>query len=196
MKALLVVDVQNDFLQGGALGIDRADEIIPVIQQLISTFELVVAPQEWHPANHYSFASNQGLKAFEQFERHGKIETAWPDHCIQNSHGADFPAALPATLFHKIFHKGIDPNIDCFSGFFDVQGGATGLHQYLQKHHVDELVICGLATDRCVMFSALDAVKLGYRVTLISQATRGLNQSPGDVDRAIQTMREAGVVIQ
>jgi nicotinamidase/pyrazinamidase len=197
MDALLVVDVQNDFLPGGALAVPEGDKVIPVINRLLDGFDLILATQDWHPANHASFAANHpGHKPGEVIDLNGIPQVLWPVHCVQGTSGAAFSTQLRTDRFARVFQKGIDPEIDSYSGFFDNgRKRSTGLSEYLRDRKVDELFICGLATDYCVKFSALDSISAGIRTRVIVDACRGVNLRPGDSAAAIAEMREAGAKI-
>jgi len=178
MKTLLIIDVQNDFLPGGSLEVPKGHEIISVINLIQDKFELVVATQDWHPANHISFASNhQGKKPFSEVELNGMTQILWPDHCVQNSFGSQFHKDLNMTNTEAIFRKGMDRQIDSYSGFYDNgHKKNTGLNGYLRERKADELFFCGLAADVCVWFSILDARKEGFPVTLVEDATKPINE--------------------
>ena len=194
MEALIVVDVQNDFLPGGALAVPEGDQVIPVINRLMPGYELVVATQDWHPAEHESFAARHvGHEPGDVINLHGLQQILWPDHCVQHSPGASFAAALDVGPIKYVVRKGSDPEIDSYSGFFDNgRRKATGLEQYLRDRGVDSVVVCGLATDYCVKFTALDALQLGLKVTLVRDAARGVDLQGGDVDRALEEITAAG----
>ncbi len=199
MRALLLIDLQIDFCPGGALEVAEGDLVLPLANQLMPKFELVVATQDWHPANHGSFAANHPWrKPYQQIQLNGLDQTLWPIHCVQNSFGARFAPSLEVENIHKIVQKGTDPSIDSYSGFFDNgKLKSTELHAYLQSKGVTELYILGLATDYCVKFTVLDALDLGYQTYVVADACRGVNLQEGDVDRAIETMQTAGAhVIQ
>jgi nicotinamidase/pyrazinamidase len=195
MKTLILVDIQNDFLPGGALAVPRGDEVIPVANRVQTRFDLVVATQDWHPARHGSFASRHpGRKPGELAELGGLPQVLWPDHCVQGSPGAAFAAGLEMNRVEAIFRKGTDPAIDSYSGFFDNgHRKSTGLGDYLEGRGADELFVLGLATDYCVKFTALDARQLGFRTFLVEDGSRGVELQAGDVGRAVAQMREAGV---
>jgi len=197
MDALLVVDVQNDFLPGGALAVPGGNQVIPVVNGLVERFDLVLATQDWHPANHGSFAANHpDRQPGDVIDLNGIMQVLWPVHCVQGSPGADFSTQLRTERFNKIFRKGIDPGIDSYSGFFDNGGKrSTGLAEYLRDRGVDELFICGLATDYCVKFSALDSIGSGIRTHVIADACRGVDLKPGDSGAALTEMRHAGASI-
>jgi nicotinamidase/pyrazinamidase len=197
MKALILVDIQNDFLPGGALAVPGGDAIVPAVNQLLPDYPLVVATQDWHPPDHGSFAANHaGRLPFEQIDLHGLPQTLWPVHCVQNTGGACFAPGLDTRHIHRIFFKGTDPRVDSYSGLFDNgHRNSTGLADYLRERGVTEVSVCGLATDYCVKFTALDALREGFHVTLLESACRGVNLRPGDVDAAVEEMRSAGVGI-
>ncbi|MDE3067156.1 MAG: bifunctional nicotinamidase/pyrazinamidase [Verrucomicrobiota bacterium] len=197
MRALVLTDLQNDFLPGGALAVPDGDSVIPVANRLQPLFPLVVATQDWHPPNHGSFAANHpGKKVFEQIDLNGLPQTLWPVHCVQGTPGAELTAGLDRARIAKIFHKGSDAEIDSYSVFFDNgHRRATGLGDWLKAKGVAELFVCGLATDYCVKFSTLDAVRLGFKTYLIEDACRGINLKPDDVKKAIAETLRAGVVV-
>ena len=197
MKALILVDIQNDFLPGGALAVPDGDAVIPVANKLQGAFPLVVATQDWHPANHGSFAaSHPGKKVFEQIDLNGLPQTLWPVHCVQGTRGAELAAGLDRDRITNIFQKGTDAGIDSYSGLFDNgHRKSTGLGEWLTDRRVTSVSVCGLATDYCVKFTALDARKLGLETTLIEDASRGVELKSGDVNAAIEEMRRAGVRI-
>jgi nicotinamidase/pyrazinamidase len=197
MDALLVVDIQNDFLPGGALAVPDGDQVIPIANRLVGFFSLILATQDWHPANHGSFAANHlNRHPGEVINLNGITQVLWPVHCVQGSSGAAFSAQLRTERFSKVFRKGIDPGIDSYSGFFDNgKRRSTGLAEYLRDRRVNQLFICGLATDYCVKFSALDGVDSGLRTHVIEDACRGVELNPGDSAAAIAEMRKAGVSI-
>ncbi len=192
MRVLLITDVQYDFLPGGALAVPEGDKIIPVINRIQEKFDLVVATQDWHPAGHESFASaHPGNKVYDVIEWHGLEQVLWPDHCVQQSHGADLDARLEHAKIAAIFRKGMDPAIDSYSAFFDNEKKvSTGLADYLKGKGVKELFICGLAADFCVAFSALDALHEGFETRIISDATRPIN--PDGFERAKKDFLSAG----
>jgi nicotinamidase/pyrazinamidase len=195
MKALILVDIQNDFLPGGALAVPDGDAVVPVANELQAAFSLVAATQDWHPANHGSFAVNHpGKKVFEQIEWNGLPQTLWPVHCVQGTWGAEFAPALRRERIAKIFHKGTDAGIDSYSGLFDNgRRKSTGLGEWLKASGVAEIFVCGLATDYCVKFTALDGARLGFKTHFIQDASRGVNLRPNDVRDAIAEMNRAGV---
>lgn len=197
MDALLVVDVQNDFAPWGALPVPRGDEVVPVANRLIPQFELVVATKDWHPPDHGSFASQHpGRKPFDVIDLAGLEQILWPDHCVQGTPGAEFIAGLQTDSIDRVFYKGIDRQVDSYSGFFDnARRRSTGLDRYLAERSVDRIFIAGLATDYCVKFTALDARSLGLDTHVVLDGCRGIDAQPGDVDAALDEMRRAGVQI-
>ncbi|SIQ16387.1 nicotinamidase/pyrazinamidase [Alkalispirochaeta americana] len=194
MDALLVVDVQNDFLPGGALAVPRGDRVIPVINRIMPHFSLVIATQDWHPADHGSFASNHsGRSPGEVIQLEGLQQILWPDHCVQNTPGASFASGLDVAGFHGVVRKGSDPRVDSYSGFFDNGGTrATGLERILRDRAVTRVIVCGLAQDYCVKFTALDALRLGFETVVVEDGTLPVEVSPGDGDRALQEVLDAG----
>ncbi len=197
MNALILVDIQNDFLLGGALAVPTGNEVIPVANLLMRQADIIVATQDWHPPDHGSFAANHpGRSVFETIELHGLQQTLWPIHCVEETLGAEFGETLEITRVEKVFRKGTRPEIDSYSGFHDNgRRHATGMAEWLRGRGVTHLTLCGLATDYCVRFTALDAIDEGFRVTLALDACRSVNLQPGDVDQAIQEMKQRGVVI-
>jgi nicotinamidase/pyrazinamidase len=192
--ALIIVDLQNDFLAGGPLAVPQGDEVIPLANRLMSRFKRVVATQDWHPANHVSFAANHpGKKPFEAITLpDGTTQTLWPTHCVQNTPGAELAPSLHKTPIHHFVKKGTDAAVDSYSAFFDNgHKNPTGLHAYLQSHNIKDLVIMGVATDYCVKFTALDARTLGYKVSVLRDGSRGINFE--EVGRAILQMQGAGI---
>lgn len=177
MKALIVVDVQNDFLPGGALAVPGGNEIIPIINRLQPAFDLVVATQDWHPADHKSFASaHPAKKPFDVIDLNGLSQVLWPDHCVQETAGANFASALEGKRIEAIFKKGMDREIDSYSGFFDNgKRKATGMAGYLKDRGVQSVTICGLAGDFCVYYTAQDALDLGFEASIIAEATRAID---------------------
>ena len=196
MRAFILVDIQNDFCPGGALEVPGGDEIIPVVNGLQKKFELVVATGDWHPPGHISFASTHGKKVGEAIRTNGIEQVLWPDHCVQNTWGAEFRSSLDTSGISRVFLKGTDPQIDSYSGFFDNQHlRSTGLEDYLKDKEVRVIYIAGLATNVCVQFTALDGVELGFETLVIEDACRGVELEPGDIDRAWENMRASGVKI-
>jgi nicotinamidase/pyrazinamidase len=194
-RALIIVDVQNDFIPGGALPTRNGDEVVPVINRVEPLFELVVATQDWHPPNHGSFASNHpGHKPGDVIDLDGLQQILWPDHCVQGSRGAEFHRELDVSRIDRVVRKGTDPRIDSYSTFFDNgRKKSTGLELYLRENDVTEVWIGGLATDYCVLWSARDAVELGFVTHVIADACRGVELNPGDIERAFGEMRSRGI---
>lgn len=192
MRALLLIDIQNDFLPGGSLAVPAGEEILPLVNALQPQFELVVATQDWHPARHQSFASQHaGRQPFEQIDLHGLPQTLWPDHCVQTTPGAEFSPALDQHRIEAIFRKGTNPEIDSYSGFFDNgHRKSTGLADYLRGRGVNEIHLCGLAADFCVNFSALDALQEGFTVVFREEATRAI--SAAGYEQARQELQRRG----
>lgn len=197
MKALIITDIQNDFLPGGALAVRDGDKIIPTVNQLSELFPLVVATQDWHPANHGSFAANHpGRVVSDVVDLNGLPQILWPVHCVQGSAGAELSPKLKKDRIAKIFHKGVDADMDSYSTFFDNDHRkSTGLGEWLKTQGVTEVYLCGLATDYCVKWSALDAVQLGLKTFVIDDACRGVKLHRDDVKNAIEEMRRVGVQI-
>lgn len=179
MKALVIVDLQYDFLPGGALEVTQGDEIIPLVNTIQHQYDLIVATQDWHPSNHKSFASqHSGREIFESIDLNGLQQTLWPDHCVQGSHGASLTEELDQHRVEAVFRKGLDPEIDSYSGFFDNgKRRNTGLHGYLQDRNITEVHVCGLAADFCVYYTALDALDLGYRTAIVTKATKAIDKT-------------------
>jgi len=197
MKALIVVDLQNDFVPGGALAVPDGDSVIPVANRMMTCFGRVIATQDWHPGNHRSFAaSHPGKKPGDIIELDDLEQVLWPVHCVQNTDGAAFVPGLDTGAFEKVFRKGTDPSIDSYSGFFDNgHKKDTGLGDYLKRKEIDEVFILGLATDYCVKYTAFDARMLGFTTYLIVDGCRGVNLNPGDDDLAVEDMEKAGVKV-
>jgi nicotinamidase/pyrazinamidase len=198
MHALLIIDIQNDFLPGGALAVPGGDEIIPIVNALMPQFEMVIATQDWHPPNHGSFAANHlGKNVFETTDLGGLPQTLWPTHCVQNTGGALFAPGLDTRYITRVFQKGTDALIDSYSGFFDNgHRSDTGLAEWLRERGITEITLCGLATDYCVKFTALDALEGGFKVNLHQAACRGVNLQPSDCEQALATMRKHGAAIR
>jgi nicotinamidase/pyrazinamidase len=197
VRALLLVDIQNDFLPGGALAARRGDEVIPVANRLAARFERLVATQDWHPPDHGSFAVNQpGHEPGDVIDLGGLAQVLWPVHCVQGSEGARLADALDRSRIERVFRKGTEPGIDSYSGFFDNgHRKATGLGEHLRAQGVTDLYLVGIATDYCVKYTALDARQLGFRTVVVEDGCRGVEREPGDVDRALAEMRAAGVEV-
>lgn len=194
--ALIIVDLQPDFLPGGPLGVPEGDAVVAVVTELMSRFDVVVATQDWHPADHGSFAANhEGRSPGEVLDLHGLSQILWPVHCVEDSAGAQLVPELRARedQLAAVFRKGTDKTIDSYSGFFDNgKRKATGLGEWLKQQGVGAVAVCGLALDYCVKFTALDALELGLETTLIRDATRAVELAPGDGERAIAAILAAG----
>ena len=192
---LLVIDVQNDFCDGGALAVEKSWEIIPVINLLVDGFENVAATQDWHPYDHKSFASNhEGKKPMDVINLDGVEQVLWPDHCVSGTAGADFHQELTADAFQMVIRKGFRAELDSYSAFFENDRKTpTGLEGYLRTRGIDKVYLAGLATDYCVYYSAMDANSLGFDTYLITDACRGVDFPKGNVDKALTTMKDAGV---
>ncbi len=192
MKSLIVIDVQNDFLPGGALPVPEGDQIIPIINKLQPFFPLVVATQDWHPEGHGSFAtSHPGMEEFRTTTLAGLEQILWPDHCVQESPGAALAGDLSTKAIEAIFRKGMDREIDSYSGFFDNgHKKSTGLADYLKGRGVTEVYLAGLAGDVCVAFTALDALKEGFQTCLIEDATRAIGME--EFEKMKNRIRERG----
>ena len=197
MRALVLVDLQYDFMPGGALAVAHGDETVPVAQMLMPKFDTVIATQDWHPRDHASFAANNpGKQVGEVIDLEGLPQVMWPVHCVQGTRGAEFDERLDKKRITAVFRKGIDPNIDSYSGFFDNgHRKATGLGDWIRDRKIKKLFVLGLATDYCVKFTVLDARQLGLEVALVEDGCRAVNLAAGDGDRAIAAMREAGASI-
>lgn len=198
MKALILIDIQNDFLPGGALAVPDGDKIIPFANKIMTTYDLILATQDWHPAEHKSFASqHEGKKVGDVIILDGLKQILWPDHCIQNSLGAEIAHSLNKERIERVFQKGTDIMTDSYSGFYDnAWRKTTGLNDYLREKQINDITVMGLATDYCVKFTTLEAVKLGFKTTLLLKGCRGVELKPGDCKKAIEDMRRAGVIIQ
>jgi nicotinamidase/pyrazinamidase len=192
--ALLVVDVQNDFCEGGSLAVKDADLIVPTINELMEKvdFDLIVATKDWHPADHKSFASNNDAELFSMGELGGIPQVMWPDHCVQDSHGSRFHKDLNIGDCNHIVAKGFNTNADSYSGFEDADGTPTKLRDILDQENIEVVYVVGLATDYCIKFTALDAIKNGFETHLVLDAIKGVNQEPGDSEKAIIEFHNAG----
>jgi nicotinamidase/pyrazinamidase len=195
--ALIVVDVQNDFCPGGSLAVEHGDEVIPVINRLMPLFARVVATQDWHPADHVSFAaSHPGKKPLDAITHRGKEQVLWPVHCVQATNGSALHPDLDQRHLHLLVHKGMDPQLDSYSAFFENDNKTqTGLHGYLRVLGITELYFCGLATDYCVFASARDALGLGFTVTVIRDACRGVDFPQGSVVKALDSLQKQGAAL-
>ncbi|EYS92612.1 hypothetical protein X471_00103 [Bartonella bacilliformis str. Heidi Mejia] len=193
-KALIVVDVQNDFLPGGALAVLQGNTILPTINDLITRFDHVILTQDWHPKGHLSFASSHPDKSpYDMINVDYGPQILWPDHCVQGTKGADFHQSLNIDKAQLIIRKGHNRKIDSYSAFFENdQKTPTGLQNYLKEHSFTKLIMCGLATDFCVAFSALHAVQCGFQVSVVLNACAGIDVN-GSLNIMLKTMHEAGV---
>jgi nicotinamidase/pyrazinamidase len=176
-EALLIIDVQNDFIPGGALPVPRGDEVLEHIAELIDSgrFDLVVATRDWHPPDHASFAEQGG---------------PWPPHCVQGSHGAELHEAIPRDKVDVVVNAGYEPQLEGYSGF-----EATDLEEVLRSREIGHVTVVGLATDYCVLHTALDAVRLGFEVEVDTAGVRGIDVNPGDSERALSELADAGAAI-
>ena len=192
MNALILVDIQNDFLPGGPLAVPFGDEIIPLVNELQNSFSLVVATQDWHPQSHKSFASNHpGKKAFETIILHGLEQVLWPNHCIQGSRGAQIHASINVNKVEGIFRKGMDVEIDSYSAFYDNgYKKSTGLAGYLRERKIKKVYVCGLAADYCVYYTAKDSLKENFETYIIEDATRAID--PNGFVRATEKILSSG----
>lgn len=195
-KALIVIDVQNDFCPGGALAVTGGDEIVPMVNRLVGEFDHVVLTQDWHPAGHSSFASTHpGKNPFETTEMPYGTQTLWPDHCVQGTDGAAFHADLEWTKAELVIRKGFRPAIDSYSAFFENDRRTpTGLAGYLRERGISDLTLVGLATDFCVAYSALDAVRSGFKATVLLDACRAIDLG-GSLATMKDEMAKAGVTL-
>ena len=195
MKALILVDLQNDFVKVGSLAVKGGEELAVLANNLMPSFDLLIATQDFHPAGHGSFAPSPD-KIGTVAKLNGLDQVLWPVHCVEGTYGAEFLEDLDVDRLDKIVQKGCDPDIDSYSGFFDNgRLKETELNAYLQAKGVTELYVLGLATDYCVKYTALDAVSLGYKTFLIEDACRGVEINDGDIAKAIAEMKQAGIEI-
>lgn len=196
--ALILVDLQVDFMPTGMLPVAEADQIIPMANALMAHYRTIVATQDWHPANHGSFAANHPWrKPGQVIELDGLPQVLWPIHCVQDTWGSEFVADLATDRITKVFRKGTDPTIDSYSGFYDNgHRKSTGMSEWLREQGIREVHVLGVATDYCVKFTVLDALRDGFSTKLIRAATRGVELEAGDVDRAIDEMMAAGAEVR
>nr|WP_231128905.1 bifunctional nicotinamidase/pyrazinamidase [Proteus hauseri] len=197
---MLLVDIQNDFCTGGALAVNESDIVIQTANQLIHDFNQsknpIIASLDWHPADHLSFAENSGTTVGEIGILNGLPQVWWPVHCVQHSYGAAFHPELNQALINHIIYKGQNPLIDSYSAFFDNDHEyQTGLHTLLQTLNIKHLYILGIATDYCVKFTVLDALLLGYQVTVITDGCRGVNIQNDDSEKALEEMQAKGATL-
>ncbi|WP_437920163.1 bifunctional nicotinamidase/pyrazinamidase [Sphingobacterium sp. LRF_L2] len=195
MKALIIVDIQNDFLPTGALPVPDGDTIIPKINQIQSGYELVIATQDWHPEGHKSFASQHAdHKLFDQIIVNGLNQTLWPDHCIQESEGAALSVSLDTKRIEAVFRKGTDVEIDSYSGFFDNgHQKSTGLAGYLKDKNVTEVHVCGLAAEFCVYYTAMDSLQQGFSTAILTTLTKAIDDAVFEKKKTI--FQQAGGVL-
>jgi nicotinamidase/pyrazinamidase len=195
-RILIIVDLQNDFIPEGALAVNEGDRIIPLINKLQEKFDLVVATQDWHPEDHASFAKVHGKQPGDVILLNGMPQVLWPVHCVQNTWGARLVSTFDTHKIDRVFFKGVDKKIDSYSAIYDnAKLRGTGLEEYLLEKNIQEIFIAGLATDYCVKYTALDAHALGYSTTVILDACRGVELTSGDIDKAIEEMKSAGIKI-
>lgn len=197
MNALVLIDLQNDFLPGGALAVPEGDAVLPLANALQPLFDVVVATQDWHPPDHVSFAvTHPGKQVGETIEVAERRQELWPVHCVADTAGAALSSALDTSRIARVFRKGTDRQVDSYSALFDAAHiHDTGLAAYLRQRGVSEVYVCGLATDYCVKCSAIDARREGFNTHFIPDASRGIEAAPGDIARAIEDMRRAGVEV-
>ncbi|WP_045393291.1 bifunctional nicotinamidase/pyrazinamidase [Falsirhodobacter sp. alg1] len=196
MDALIVIDMQPDFCPGGALAVAGGDDIVAPINAMMDRFGIVVATQDWHPADHSSFADVQGQPPYSQMEMPYGPQVLWPRHCVQGTLGATLHPKLRSDRADLILRKGFRPEIDSYSAFFENDRVTpTGLDGYLRNRGVTDLVLCGLATDFCVAYSAMDAAKAGYRVRVAMNACRAIDLN-GSLALACDAMRASGVILE
>ncbi|MEM9527367.1 MAG: bifunctional nicotinamidase/pyrazinamidase [Bacteroidota bacterium] len=195
--ALILVDLQVDFMPTGMLPVAEGYRVVPLAKSLMPHYQTIVATQDWHPADHGSFAANHPWrKPGQLIDLHGLEQVLWPIHCVQGTWGAEFVNELEVDKITKVFQKGTDPQIDSYSGFYDNgHRKSTGMAEWLREQGIEEVHVLGLATDYCVKFTVLDALKEGFSTTLIRDASRGVNLEEGDVDRAVTEMEAAGATI-
>jgi len=197
MKALIIVDMQKDFMPGGALGVPGAEEVVPLINSLMSKFPLVIATKDWHSPDHMSFAVNHpGKKVGDEVIVRDIPQILWPVHCVRNTKGSELTPELDLSRIVCYFYKGTDKAIDSYSVFFDnARRGSTGLGDYLKTRNVEKIYIVGVATDYCVLYSVLDAIDLGFTVHVIADACRAINLKPSDEKNALAAMKAKGAQI-
>lgn len=198
MTALILVDIQNDFFPGGALAVPHGDEILPAVNALIELpFDYIIATQDWHPGNHGSFAETHHKPIGSVINLNGTSQILWPTHCVQNTHGADFAQGWDRSKVHHVVYKGTDHLVDSYSAFFDNEMKCTtGLENFLKDKNITTVVIAGLATDYCVKYSALDALKLGFKTYVIPEGCRGVNLHPNDSKNALKELSSLGAVLE
>ncbi len=195
MNALILIDIQNDFLSGGSLEVPKGDEIIDNVNSIMDNYNIVVATKDWHPKDHISFASNHKNKNVGQIIKINNLDQMlWPDHCIKDSKGSEFPKKLNSHKIHKIFYKGVDSDIDSYSGFYDNgKIRSTGLSNFLKKSNINQVDIVGLATDYCVKYSSIDAYNEGFKTKVLCSCVRGI--SVQTTETAFKEMKDMGISI-
>lgn len=195
MRALILVDLQNDFCPGGALPVPDGHTVVPIVNRLMARFDLVIATQDWHPRDHGSFAVNHPDKQIgDVVELDGIEQILWPVHCVQDTPGAELHPQLDRSRIDDFVKKGTERTVDSYSGFFDNgRRHATGLAERLRARGVSDVYLCGLATEYCVKFTALDAADLGFTTWLVRDACRGIDRHAGDIQRAIAAMQAKNV---
>ena len=195
-NCLIITDIQNDFCPGGALAVAEGNEIIPIVNSLAQKFDKVVATQDWHPSDHVSFAAAHNKELYDVITIDGIQQVMWPVHCVQGSFGADFHKDLDLRPVDLIIRKGSHRSIDSYSTFMENDKKTfTGLHSYLQGFAIQDLYFCGLATDYCVYYSAVDARNMGFNVSVILDACRGVDVPAGNIAATVQAMKERGIRI-
>ena len=196
-SCLIITDVQNDFCPGGALAVPDGNQVISVVNKISSLFDKVVATQDWHPRGHVSFASTHGRKPYETISLDGINQVLWPDHCIPGTWGAEFHEDLDTTPVDLIIRKGNNPAMDSYSAFLENDRNTeTGLLFYLIGLGLKDIYLCGLATDYCVYYSALDAFHAGFQVTVIIDACRGVDIPTGNVAKAVTGMKQKNIRVE
>ena len=193
MKTLVIIDIQNDFLKNGSLEVPYGNEVIEPINQIMKNYELVIGTKDWHPLNHISFASNHpGKKIGDVIKVDDLDQVLWPDHCVQKSKGSDFPETLNYEKINKVFRKGINSQIDSYSGFYDnAKIRSTGLSEYLKVKNVKSIDFVGLVTEYCVKFSVLDSINENFKTRVILKGIKGINIKASN--KAVDEMKSKGV---
>lgn len=197
MKALLLIDIQNDFLPGGAMAVAGGHDIIAVANNAAAHFDKVIATQDWHPPHHVSFATSHPGRHPGEVIQAGRVkQILWPAHCVMETTGAAFPESLRRDLVTYIVRKGTNPDVDSYSGFYDNDSScSTGLFEHLRALDVGEIHLMGLATDYCVKFTAMDGARLGFKTHVLLDGCRAVGLRPGDEQSALDEMRAAGIVL-
>ncbi len=192
--ALILVDVQRDFVPGGLLGVPEGDQIIPIVDRLVHmSFDCIIATKDWHPKDHGSFAPVHERRPGDIVDLGGIEQILWPVHCVQGTPGSEFVAGWDTSKVNKVFQKGTEPLVDSYSTFFDnARRRATGLEEFLRSREITHIFLAGLATDYCVKYSAMDALDLGFETYIIEDACRGIERHPGDIDHALHIIKGLG----